>query len=210
VYTNYWNLRRLARHGLPDVVAVSSNERAAFLRERGFAPIVAPMGRRESDGADLGLVRDRDVLFLGVTAGIGRRKKAIARLRREGVDVTVAGDYHDPELWGASRTELINRYKIMLSIGRFGGTLGGSRFLVAMSCGALVVSDPPYDPWPYVPGMHFVQAEPSDLGDTVKRFLDDDDARMRIAEAGHRFVMTELTAEKTFATMLDEVGRRLQ
>ena len=44
----------------------------------------------------------------------------------------------------------------------------------------------------------------------VRQAVRRDDARMRIAEAGHRFVMTELTAEKTFATMLDEVGRRLQ
>jgi len=190
------------------VLAVTSGERAAFLAERGIEAVVAPYGHRASDGCLLGLDRDIDVLMLG-TMNVPHRRRVVRHLRRAGVPVTTAGDYGDPSLWGESRTELVNRVKIMLSVGRFPGTLVGVRFQIAMACGALVVSEPLYDPAPYVPGEHFVEAAVDDMPSIIERYLADEGERTRLAQAGHRFVMTELTMERSFSSLLDVVAGRL-
>ena len=208
VYSNYFTLRRLISRGIPDVLAVTSGERAAFLAERGIDAFVAPFGHRADDGRDLGLERDIDVLMLGAM-NVPHRRRVVRHLRGAGVPVMTAGDYRDPSLWGESRTELVNRVKIMLSVGRFPGTLVGVRFQIAMACGALVVSEPPYDPAPYIPGEHFVQASVEDMPAVIERYLADEGERLRITQAAHRFVTTELTMERSFSALLDVVASRL-
>ena len=208
VYSNYFTLRRLISRGIPDVLAVSSAERAAFLAERGIDAFVAPFGYREDYGGLLDPERDIDVLMLG-TMNVPHRRHVVRSLRRAGVPVVTAGDYHDPALWGKARTELVNRVKIMLSVGRFPGTLVGVRFQIAMACGALIVSEPPYDPAPYIPGEHFVQATVDDMPAAIERYLADEPERLRITTAAYRFVTTELTMERSFARLLDIVASRL-
>ena len=208
VYSSYFTLRRLISRGIPDVLAVTSGERAAFLAERGIDAFVAPYGHRAVDGRLLDRERDIDVLMLG-TMNVAHRRRVVRSLRRVGVPVMTAGDYRDPSLWGESRTELVNRVKIMLSVGRFPGTLVGVRFQIAMACGALIVSEPPYDPAPYVPGEHFVQASIEDMPSVIERYLRDESERVRIAQSAYRFVTTELTMERSFSALLDVVAARL-
>jgi hypothetical protein len=208
VYTNWWALRKLARAGLPDALVATSRERQEFLIERGVDAAFVPDGSEPLDGEDLGLERDIDVLLLGAYR-LRRRRRAVARLRKAGVHVETKGDYFDASLWGESRTQLINRTKIMLSISRFPGTFATGRFLMSMACGALVVSDPLFDSAPYVPGRHFVETSLEELPATVERYLADETERQRIARAGHDFVTGELTMERTFSRLLDVVAERL-
>ena len=79
-----------------------------------------------------------------------------------------------------------------------------------MACGALIVSEPPYDPAPYVPGEHFVQASVDDMPATIERYLTDEPERLRITTAAHRFVTTEVTMERSFARLLAVVASRLE
>jgi len=208
VYTNYWEIRKLVRAGLPDVIAVTSRERQKFLTERGIAAEFVPDGAEEMDGEDLGLERDIDVLLLGAHR-LRSRKRALRMLRRAGIQIEAKGDYFDPSLWGENRTRLINRTKIMLSISRFPGTFATARFLMAMACNALVVSDPLFDSAPYVPGAHFVEAPLDDLSVTIERYLTDEPERRRIAQSGHDLVTGQLTIEQTFGRLFEIVADRL-
>jgi hypothetical protein len=211
VYSNWRAIQRLARHGLPQVLAVATHERADFLAQEGVPVHVVPYGYEEPDGRDLGLERDIDVLFLGVL-DLRVRKRAVRILRRAGIRVEAHGDYSDRSLWGESRTRLINRAKIMLSVSRFPGTFGSKRFLLGMSCKALVVSDPLYDSRPFVPDVHFVESPVADLPETMRRYLADDAERLRIAQAGHDLVTGELTirrsVERLLAIIAESDGRR--
>jgi len=209
VYSNYRSLARLARLGVPDVLAVTTRERATFLAERGLDAVVVPYGYVPEDGRDLALERDLDVLFLG-TLGIRRRRDAVRRLRRAGIRVEAVGSYHDPALWGEERTKLVNRAKIMLSVARFPGTLAGKRFLIGMACKALVLSDPLYDPAPYERGVHFVEAPLELLPEVAARYLADESERLRVAEQGHAFATRELTMERSVGLLLDAVAARLR
>lgn len=208
VYSNYLMLRRLARNGLPDVLAVISTERLMFLRERGIDAVKVPWGREPGDGRDLSIERDIDVLFLG-ERHVRNRKRALRHLRRAGIDVQVLGDYRDPSLWGEGRTRLINRARIFLSISRFPGTFTTRRFLFGMACRSLVLSDPLIDAGPFVPGTHFVETEVEDMPHAIRYYLEHEDDRGRIARQGHQFVTDELTMEASVERLAAVIAERL-
>jgi hypothetical protein len=201
-------LERLARHAVPDILAVSTRERYAFLVERGFDVVLAGPWYDPRDGRDVGIERDLDVLFLGST-NVPARRRALRQLRRAGVRIEVRGSYSDASLWGEGRTRLLNRTKIVLSIARFPGTFGSRRFVIAMACKALVVSDPLYDPYPFQPDVHFVEASLEDMPAVIEHYLADEDARARIAAQGHDFVTQELAMERVVLRLLAAVGERV-
>ena len=208
VYSNYAMLSRLARHGLPDVLAVISAERRMFLEQRGIEAVEVPWGREPGDGRDLGLERDIDVLFLGEMRVPGRRR-AVRRLRHAGIRVEAMGDYRNPALWGEGRVELVNRAKIFLSVSRFPGTFTTRRFLIGMACNSLLVSDPLVDASPFVPGTHYVESSLEELPGTNRHHLTHEEERLRIARQGHDFVMRELTMERSVQRLAGLVADRL-
>jgi len=201
VYTNYWRLRSLARQGLPDVLAVSTRAGCQFLAERGTVAHWVPFGYDPSYGHDLNLPRDIEVLFLG-EHHIPRRRRLIEGLRRQGINLLAVGSWSDPAYWGENRTRLLNRAKIVLNLQRYPGALSGLRFILAMANKALAVSEPIYDPAPYVPGKHYVSASPEDFPRVIRYYLTHEDERAAIADEGHRLVTQELTLARSVEQLL--------
>ena len=200
-YSNARLLKKLARSGAADALAVATKAYQAYLAEDGIEVQHVPLGYHPSFGRLLDLERDIAVVFLG-DFRLPRRRRILRRLEREGVDVLKLGDYANPALWGEGRVELMNRVTIALNIPRLEGHLPDVRLVVAMANGALVVSEPLYLPAPYVPGVHYVEAPVERLAETIRDYLADDAARRRITEEAHRFVTTELTLERSFARLL--------
>jgi hypothetical protein len=200
-YSNARFLRRLAQAGFVDALAVATGAYQAYLAEQGIPVHRVPLGYHASQGRLLDLERDVDVLFLGETR-MRRRQRILRRLRQEGVNVTVLGDYSDPDLWGESRTTLLNRTKIMLHIPRLEGHCSDIRMNISMACGALLVSEPLCLPDPFMPGVHHVEAPLDELAAAIRRNLDDEQARRAIADRAHAFLTKELTLEQSFARLL--------
>ena len=207
-YTNYVRLRDLARSGIADLIAVSSNGRVEFLAERGITAYYAPLGYFPELGHDLGIQRDLDVLFLGDLL-VGRRRRIVRRLRKRGVPVQAVGDFHDPAYWGENRTRLLNRTKIFLNIPRFRGEFAGMRMALAAANKTMVISEPLYWPAPFVPGRHFISAELDEMPDAVAWYLEHEEERERIAAEAHRLVVEEFTLERSVRTLLGLIQERL-
>ena len=206
VYTNYFLLRRLARRRLPDVLAVSTRGRVDFLAERSIESYHVPLGYSPGYGRDLGLRRDVDALFLG-ERGIPRRRRILAGLRKAGVNLTARGDWSDPALWGESRTELLNRSKVLLHIQRLPMEFSGIRFILGMANGALVISEPVYDACPFVAGRHFVSASVEEMPAVIRHYLEHEDERRRIVTEAYTFVTQQLTMERSVSTLTDLIAR---
>jgi hypothetical protein len=201
-YSNARYLKALARTHVVDAFAVATRAYQAYLAEQGVAVAFVPLGHHPAFGGIVDRKRDIDVLFLG-DFRLRRRRLILRRLRREGIDVLTLGDYSDPRLWGEQRTELMNRTTIALNIPRLEGHLPDMRFVVAMGTGALLVSETVYLPDPYVPGRHYVESSSEDLADTIRAYLSDANARLRITEEAHRLVTTDLTLEASYKRLLD-------
>lgn len=205
--TNYRRIREMARHGIPDLLVVSSQSRQEFLAEHGISSHFVPMGHHAGLGRDLGTARDIDALFVGGLNDPGHRR-ALKQLRRKGLSPVVRGAVNGKGgLWGEERTKLINRANVFLNLQRHPGKLSGMRMLLGMTNRALMMSEPIYDPTPYVPGIHYVSVALDGMPDAIRYYLRNDAERKRIADEGHRFVTTELTMERSIAEILRLSGQ---
>lgn len=205
-WSNSRRLRRAVGDGLVDQVVVTSVGAQEYLGSQGVHAAVVPLGSRPTDGQDLALERDIDVLLLAHLV-VPRRKRIVRHLRRHGVAVVALGDWKNPAYFGSSRSVLLNRTKILLNIPRHPGLLSGMTMILGMSNRALVVADPVYRPDPYLPGVHYVSSEIVDMPAAIDRHLSDEAARTAIVERAHRFVREELTFDRSvgrIVTMLRE------
>lgn len=198
-HTSYRRLRQMHERGLLDLCIVTSRSRQNFLLEKGIPAHFVPLGYHAGMGRRLDLVRDIDVLFIG-TSDDARHRSAIRAIRSAGIAVEAMGSWKKGPTWGESRTELINRAKIFLNVQRHAGQYSGYRMLLGMANGSMVLSEPIHDPFPYLPGIHYVEAALEEIPRAIRRYLADEEARSEIAGAGHRFVTTSLTLD-------DSVGR---
>jgi hypothetical protein len=202
VYTNYYRLKEMHRRGLIDLCVVTSRSRQSFLRENRIPAHFVPLGHHAGVGRRLNLDRDIDVLFIG-SLDDARHRSAIRFLRRKGVAVRAMGSWSEGPTWGESRTQLINRAKIFLNIQRHAGQYSGYRMLLGMANGAMIVSEPVHDPFPYEPGVHYVESTLDQMPETILKYLSDESARAVIAESGYRFATESLTIENSVRQIID-------
>lgn len=207
-HSNARHMRRIAREGIVDLLAVAARSYQAFLAEEGIASELIPVGYHPIHTRLLDLERDIDVLFLG-DLRVRRRRRILRQLRHEGLDVHAVGSYSDSRYWGEGRTQLLNRAKILLNLPRHSGLLADLRLILGMASGVLIVSEPVYLPDPYVPGEHYVEATIDEMPEIVRGYLADEEARRRITDAGYRFVTEELTWKNSFADLLALAAQRL-
>jgi hypothetical protein len=159
------------------------------------------MGFVPDMGRDLGLARDIDTVFLG-TLDVPRRNGILRELEERGVAVMRAGSWFDPAFWGERRTQLLNRTKILLNFARTPAEFSGYRLLLGMANKALVISEPLYCPEPYLPGTHFVMAPIEEIPDRVQHYLDHEEERRQIVEEAYRFVLQEVTLQRSVSKIL--------
>lgn len=126
------------------------------------------------------------------------------QLRREGIDVTVRGSWHKGHgaLWGEERTRFLNRTKILVHLQRYPGKVASKRFILAMANGAMVISEPPYRPEPFVEGKHFVSATIDQMPEVIRHYLAHPEEGDIITSAAHRLVTEEVTWERTMESVV--------
>ena len=208
IYSNAFKLRRMMREGTIDLLFTTSSETLEYAREHGYECSQIPYGYHPTFGRLLDLDRDVDVLFLGDTRP-PRRRQLLDYLAEQGIEVTVRGSWHDPELWGENRTQFLNRTKIIVHLQRYPGKLARKRFILAMANGVLVISEPAYLPAPFVDGEHYISAPIEEMPAAIRHHLEHPDERDRIAAAGHRLVTEELVFSRSVEGMLEAIARRL-
>ncbi len=194
-----WIVRALAE-GWLDHVFVSSPERARVLEARGIPSSFLPTGYHPRMGSDKGRVRDLDILFLG---RMKDDRAAILQLLRnelgaEGATMMI----EEGPCFGEARIELLNRAKMSLNLLGRERELSRSRVLLSIACGAMVISEPPDDPSPLVPGKHLVCAPSGEMPTVIKHFLKQDRERRTIARAARDFVTTHMTMDGVAAQMI--------
>ncbi len=73
---------------------------------------------------------------------------------------------------------------------------------MAMSCGALVVSEWAPDTSPYVDGEHLFAPPVGDLPHTIVRLLQNDRERQAVSENGYRFATERMTVAQLLTPAL--------
>jgi hypothetical protein len=111
--------------------------------------------------------------------------------------LTVAQD-----VWGADRNALLRRSRVVLNVQRVPGNFIGTRLILALAAGAVVVTDPMDDPHPFVPGVHYVEAPLGSVLDEAVALLADEPRRRRIVEAGQALLTREVSMPRSLARVL--------
>jgi hypothetical protein len=197
--------------GILSVFSDSSAIYADIHNKRGLPTVFAPWGSMPRWYADLGLERDIDVLWMGIR-GSKRRSQLLDRVRYElkmhGVEMYIADNEENPFIFGNERTEYLNRAKITLNITRTWYDDNFSRFSLAAPNRSLVVSEKMLPHCPsYQPGVHYVEAKPDDLAQSILFYLQNPAERERIVEAAYCLTTEELTFNNSIKHIMDAVDQ---
>jgi hypothetical protein len=205
-------LLALRRSGVLRVVCAFTESTRRALAQHGLPSIVLPMGYHPTFGAPLALERDIDVIFLGSTRD--RRRGPLVEhlhdeLTRRGISFVVRdGSRGRGYAFGAERTELVNRSKIMLNLMRQPWDDAVFRMLLAAPNGAMLLSENivPTGFGPFRPGEHFAMAPIGDLVRALEHFLVHREEREQIARAARQLTMSELTMANMAGLLLHHAG----
>ena len=185
-------------------IVVTSRDRAARLADAGIASIAVPFGYHPQHAGPLatGGTRDHPLVMLGSPARHTRRARLAARMvESAGPDLLVCH-----AIWGDERAALLRRTAVVVDVHRVPGNFVGLRLLLGIAAGAVVVTEPMTDPYPFAPGVHYVEAVESDLLRVARSLVGDDARRLAIVEAGQRLLATELTMERSVARVIGSTG----
>jgi hypothetical protein len=176
-----------------DRVVVTSRDRRDALIEHGVHADAVPFGYAAAAAGPLTApgAGDRDLAL--VSLGMVDPRRAIRR------GVMQQWQAEEPRLtvlhgvWGEERGRLLRRARTVLNVSRTPGNFVGVRLVLALAAGAVVVTEPMTDPYPFQPGVHFVQAPLEGLLDAARELCADEPRRRRIAEAGQALLADELS-----------------
>ena len=109
-----------------------------------------------------------------------------------------------PLIFGAERTELLNRAKLTVSVlPRWYGSVLPHRFHMAAGNRCMVVSERELGHNPQlVEGRHYAAASSEKLADCVLYYLDHSKERMQIAENAYRAATEELTLGRSLSKIV--------
>jgi hypothetical protein len=197
----------LLRRNAPafDRIVIDTRARAEGALRAGIDVAIVPFGYHAAYAGALAppeMKRDIDVLSLANVDRVARRQRLMpeieAALGRSGVALTQA----ERHTYGGSRTQLMRRSKVVLDIHRVPGSHPLYRFILAAAAGAALVSEPLAQPEPLVPGVHYVEAATSHLGEATLELLADEPRRRRIAQAAQALLLGELDLRHTLPRAL--------
>jgi len=200
------NLAMLRRDGPAfDRIVVDTPARAEGALRAGIDPAIVAFGYHAAYAGALAapeIERDIDVLSLASVDRVARRQRLMpdieAMLGRSGV-VLVQVERHT---YGASRTQVLRRSKVVLDVHRVPGSHPLYRFILAAAAGAAMVSEPLGQPEPLVPGVHYVEAATSRLGEATLELLADEPRRRQIVAAAQALLSGELDLRLTLPRAL--------
>ena len=205
-------MRRLLRANLDELaraaavgatLVVTSRDRAETLASFDLAASVVPFGYHERHAGPLASPstgpRDIPLLLLGSRAGHTRRAGTLDALRQS----ASATDLRVVEgAWGGERARLLRRTRVVVDVHRIPGNFVGLRLLLSLAAGAAIVTEPMTDPWPFVPGVHHVEAPAADLLAVAADLAADEPRRRRLVDAGQALLRDELTMGASLLTVL--------
>jgi hypothetical protein len=191
---------------LVDRVVVTSRDRAGILDEHAVSSVAVPFGY---DAAGAGPIvapdaSDRDVPVVVIGSGIDERRLRRGRVMSQVAPAVAAHGavVRLDGVWGAERDAVLRRTRVVLDVQRVPGNFTGLRFLTAFAAGAVLVTEPLDDPYPFVPGMDHLEAATADLAATVAAVLADEPRRREIAWAGQARLTSDLSMRMSLERVL--------
>lgn len=123
------------------------------------------------------LSKDIDVLFIG---SITERRRNILNDLKNRIQITICENVYAEQF-----VELVNRAKIVINIHSAKHLDTETRVFEVLGCGTFLLSEKLSKENPFIPGMHYVEADIDEFEEVIKKYLADESAREKIAAAGY-------------------------
>ena len=196
----------LYRHRVLDVLALSSTVYARYLKQLGIPSILTPRGYHPSYGQILDLERDIAVVWMGKTRN--RRRKQVVhwmeeQLEGRGLLMQIYDGEHNDFIFDDRRTEILNRTRFVLNVLPDPTWEVSMRYYIAAANGAVVLTEPGENAYPFVPGKHLVECPVEQMPEKVIYYLQHEDEWNAISEAMLSLMQEELTLKRSIARILD-------
>lgn len=207
---NLGSLRWLHRHGLVDVQACSSTVFRDRLAREGIEAIVVPRGYHPRYGERRRVERDIAAVWLGKMRSRRRRRIVYGlrdRLSELGLEMRIHDGEDRPFIYGEARTALLNRAKIVVNVHVRPTDEISIRHYVAMANGAVVLSEPNCNSYPFRAGTHYLESEPGRFADVILDIESYPRRREEIAARAEALITEELSLTNSVATLLEAAMR---
>ena len=169
-----------------DLVIDWSRDAIPMLRRLGLNALHVPhghlpLGATEPTGQSL-IVETHDLVFLGGLGGPQKRRRHLIKALSERFSVHPATG---TKVWGEAKVRALCESRLVLNLhSEQSLAFASPRFFETLSLGRPLISEGVADPWPFVPGVDYIEAALPGLSGAIKRALSDDGMRRRIAESG--------------------------
>lgn len=201
------NLALMRRHGPAfDRIVIDTPARAEGALRAGIDVAIVPFGYHAAYAGALvspGADRDIEVLSLASIDRLARRQRLMpeieAALGRSGLALAQV----ERHTYGPSRTDVLRRSRVVLDVHRVPDSHPLYRFILAAAAGAALVSEPLVQPEPLVPGVHYVEAATSRLGEATLELLADEPRRRRMVDAAQTLLLGDLDLHRTLPRALE-------
>lgn len=193
----------VSRAGTVDAMVVTSRDRATVLAASGVDARVVPFGYHPALAGPI--VHDRaprDIQAVAFGSGLDWSSRRAQGLRRCAKQLGASRLVVARAAWGAERDALLRRSHVLLDVHRIPGNFIGLRILFASAAGAVLVTEPMDDPWPFEPGTHHVEAALDDIPGAVNALLGDEARRRRIVEAAQALMTGPLSMANSLRRVL--------
>lgn len=200
------------QRGWLNTLAVISKIYEQIYNQHGLPARFVPWGTAPRFYKTLNLERDIDVLWFGKRR-TSRRAALIDNVRNElrarGYNMLIADGIEHPFIFGAQRTEILNRAKIVLNVKTHAHNSGFPfRFHMVAGNRALVVSENFLTHVPqYQAGIHFVSCAPEQLVEKIIYYLEHESERAALAENAYDLVTKEMTLQNSVRTLMQHVEK---
>lgn len=196
----------LHENGYLDVLALSSTVYKDYLAHFGIPSLLVPRGHHPDYGERRGLERDIPAVWMGKLR-TSRRRQGVHwirnELRKHGKDLLVFDGQERDFIYADERTRILNRTWFVLNLFFSGPTDELSiRFFIAAANGAVVLTEPGLNQYPFVPGKHLLEAPIELMPDTILYYLKHPDALQRIADNMHALIREDITLQQSIARIL--------
>ena len=200
----------LHEHGFLDVLALSSTYYAEYLQKYQIPSIMVARGSAPSHGCVLHKKREIAVVWMGKLR-TSRRKKAIywlkAELEKRGLEMRIYDGEQRGFIYGDERTEILNKTWFVLNILSSALDELSIRYFISGANGAVVLSEPGVNKYPFRPEEHFVESEVKGMPDKILYYLEHEEEWQKISDNMADLLKNELTLEKSVKEILNNVPR---
>jgi Glycosyl transferases group 1 len=203
----------LKQNNLLDVLALSSTIYADYLHSLGIDSVIVPRGYHPSYGKQLNLKRDIPLVWMGKMRTRRRRKILInlfSEMKKHGKEMKIFDGVNNPFIFGETRTEILNRTWFVANVFFSGPTDELSiRFFISGANGAVIITEPGLNKYPFIPGTHLVEAPVSEMTDKILYYLDHPHEWQEISHNMRSLIQNELTLRKSINQLLDRADEIL-